>query len=194
MTSIKRLSPGQMTLATLRELFEGSPTLALDEESRDRVAQAEATVGAILDSGRTVYGINTGFGVLAQTSIPRASLTELQRNLVLSHSTGVGDNLDDATVGLILALKASSLARGHSGVRWLIIETLLALYNARVFPCIPAKGSVGASGDLAPLAHMAATLLGEGRMRHQGREMPAVEGLALAGIEPLTLAPKKGWR
>lgn len=192
MTLIQQLSPGQITLATLREIFEGSPTIALDEESRDRVAQAEATVSAILDSGRTVYGINTGFGVLAQTSIPRASLTELQRNLVLSHSTGVGDNLDDATVGLILALKATSLARGYSGVRWLIIEALLALYNARVYPCIPAKGSVGASGDLAPLAHMAATLLGEGRMRHQGRDMPAAEGLALAGIEPLTLAPKEG--
>ncbi|RUR43454.1 histidine ammonia-lyase [Vreelandella populi] len=192
MTSIQQLSPGQITLATLREIFEGSPTIALDEESRDQVAQAEATVSAILDSGRTVYGINTGFGVLAQTSIPRASLTELQRNLVLSHSTGVGDNLDDATVGLILALKATSLARGYSGVRWLIIEALLALYNARVYPCIPAKGSVGASGDLAPLAHMAATLLGEGRMRHQGRDMPAAEGLALAGIEPLTLAPKEG--
>ncbi|TKJ09676.1 histidine ammonia-lyase [Halomonas sp. 15WGF] len=192
MTSIQRLSPGQLTLATLRELFEGSPTIELDDESRARVDRAEATVSAILDSGRTVYGINTGFGVLAQTSIPRDSLTELQRNLVLSHSTGVGDNLDDATVGLILALKATSLARGHSGVRWLIIESLLALYNARVYPCIPAKGSVGASGDLAPLAHMSATLLGEGRMRHQGREMPASEGLALAGIEPLTLAPKEG--
>lgn len=192
MTSIQRLSPGQLTLATLRELYEGSPTIELDDESRARVDRAEATVSAILDSGRTVYGINTGFGVLAQTSIPRDSLTELQRNLVLSHSTGVGDNLDDATVGLILALKATSLARGHSGVRWLIIESLLALYNARVYPCIPAKGSVGASGDLAPLAHMSATLLGEGRMRHQGREMPASEGLALAGIEPLALAPKEG--
>ena len=192
MTSVQRLSPGQLTLATLRALFEDSPTIELDEESRARVARAEATVSDILDSGRTVYGINTGFGVLAQTSIPRASLTELQRNLVLSHSTGVGDNLDDATVGLILALKAASLARGHSGVRWLIIDALLALYNAQVYPCIPAKGSVGASGDLAPLAHLAATLLGEGRMRHKGREIPAVEGLALAGLAPLTLAPKEG--
>ncbi|WP_110650089.1 histidine ammonia-lyase [Salinicola peritrichatus] len=192
MTTTLRLSPGNLTLDTLRELYERSPTLTLDDASRARVDDAEATVSAILDSGRTVYGINTGFGVLAQTSIPRASLTELQRNLVLSHSTGVGDALDDATVGLILALKATSLARGHSGVRWTIIEALLALYNARVYPCIPAKGSVGASGDLAPLAHLSATLLGEGRMRHQGREMPATEGLALAGLAPLTLAPKEG--
>jgi histidine ammonia-lyase len=192
MTSVQRLSPGQLTLATLRALFEDSPAIKFDEESMARVAQAETTVSDILDSGRTVYGINTGFGVLAQTSIPHTSLTELQRNLVLSHSTGVGDDLDDATVGLILALKAASLARGHSGVRWLIIDALLALYNTQVYPCIPAKGSVGASGDLAPLAHLAATLLGEGRMRHKGREMPAVEGLALAGLTPLTLAPKEG--
>lgn len=186
------LTPGDMSLGTLRDLYENQPIITLDETARSRVVSAQATVSAILDSGRTVYGINTGFGMLAQTSIPRASLTELQRNLVLSHSTGVGSALDDATVGLILALKATSLARGHSGVRWTIIEALLRLYNARVYPCIPAKGSVGASGDLAPLAHLSATLLGEGRMRHQGREMPAAEGLALAGLEPLTLAPKEG--
>ncbi|QJQ93868.1 MULTISPECIES: histidine ammonia-lyase [Halomonadaceae] len=186
------LSPGELTLDTLRDLFERRPTLTFDAPSRARVDAAEARVVAILGSGRTVYGINTGFGILAQTSIPEASLTELQRNLVLSHSTGVGEFIDDATVGLILALKAASLARGHSGVRWEVIEALLALYNAQVYPCIPAKGSVGASGDLAPLAHLSATLLGEGRMRHAGREMSAREGLELAGLTPLVLAPKEG--
>jgi len=186
------LLPGALSLSTLRRLFETSPRLALDDDARRAVEAAEAEVAAILDSGRTVYGINTGFGLLAQTSIAPASLAELQRNLVLSHSTGLGDPLDDASVGLILALKACSLARGYSGVRWVVVEALLALYNARVFPVIPAKGSVGASGDLAPLAHLAASLLGEGYMRHQGREIAASEGLRVAGIEPLTLAPKEG--
>ena len=119
----------------------------------------------MIASGKTVYGVNTGFGLLARTRIDDARLAELQRALVLSHSAGTGPMLDDAVVRLVVALKAASLARGHSGVRWAVIEALVALVNAGVVPCIPAQGSVGASGDLAPLAHLSAVLIGEGEAR-----------------------------
>ncbi len=126
------------------------------------VRAAQATVQDIIDADAVVYGINTGFGKLAQSRIPHDKLAELQRNLVLSHSVGTGPDLAADTVRLILAMKAISLARGHSGVRPAVIEALLALANHGVTPCIPAKGSVGASGDLAPLAHMSCTLIGVG--------------------------------
>ncbi|MFS2055922.1 aromatic amino acid lyase, partial [Variovorax sp. CT11-76] len=123
---------------------------------------AQATVRRIVEAGEVVYGINTGFGKLAQTIIPPERLAELQRNLVLSHSVGTGVPLPDGVVRLVLATKAVSLARGHSGVRPEIVDALLALFNAGLLPRIPSKGSVGASGDLAPLAHMACVLIGEG--------------------------------
>lgn len=184
--------PGQFTLNELRSVYTDQLPIELDQNSRLIVDVSNRTVGEIIASNRTVYGINTGFGLLANTSIPTESLAKLQRNLLLSHCTGTGPLLDDASVALILALKMGSLARGFSGVRWQIIEALSALYNAQVFPCIPSQGSVGASGDLAPLAHMSAVLIGVGRVRHQGIEMDALEGLALAGLEPLTLGPKEG--
>ena len=139
-----------------------------------------------------VYGINTGFGLLAQTSIPREQLATLQRNLILSHSTGVGTLLGDEVVKLILVLKIIGLCRGHSGTRLKVIEALIALVEHKVFPCIPSKGSVGASGDLAPLAHLAAALLGVGQVRHQNKTIPAQKGLEIAGLKPLELAPKEG--
>jgi histidine ammonia-lyase len=142
--------------------------------------------------GEPVYGINTGFGKLAQTHIPADQLEQLQRNLILSHSVGVGPLLDDAIVRLVMLLKIAGLARGYSGVRPEVVDAMVAMVNAEVYPCIPSKGSVGASGDLAPLAHMAATLMGIGVVRHRGRNMPAAEGLALARLAPLTLAPKEG--
>ncbi|MFF7706051.1 histidine ammonia-lyase [Pseudomonas sp. NPDC007930] len=186
------IHPGHFTLADLRQVYQQQVPFSLAEEARAVVEQAADTVTRIIASKRTVYGINTGFGLLARTSIPEESLAKLQRNLLLSHCTGTGPLLDDATVGLTLALKVASLARGFSGVRWAVIEALAALYNHGVFPCIPSQGSVGASGDLAPLAHMAAVLIGVGRVRHQGREMDASEGLALAGLQPLELGPKEG--
>jgi Histidine ammonia-lyase len=136
--------------------------------------------------------VNTGFGLLARTSIPEEELARLQRNLLLSHATGTGQLLDDASVALIMALKAGSLARGFSGVRKVVIDTLLAMYNAKVYPCIPEKGSVGASGDLSPLAHMSCALIGVGEVRYQGKIMSAEEGLAIAGLKPLVLGPKEG--
>ena len=186
------LTPGAVDLATLRAIYQGQVKLALDERAHPAVEAAQQTVQTIVAEGRVVYGINTGFGKLAQTRIPAERLTELQRNLVLSHSVGVGELLADNVVRLVVATKIVSLARGHSGVRAAVIDALLAVFNAGVMPCIPAKGSVGASGDLAPLAHLTLLLLGEGQARVNGELVPAAEGLALAGVGPLTLGPKEG--
>ncbi|WP_423820688.1 histidine ammonia-lyase [Salinisphaera sp. SPP-AMP-43] len=192
MTNTINLIPGELGLDTLRELYWAQPPVEVDAGARSGVEAAEGVVRDILATDQTVYGINTGFGLLAQTRINRDSLAELQRNLLVSHSAGVGPLLDDATVGLILVLKAASLARGYSGVRWSVIEALLALYNNGVYPCVPSKGSVGASGDLAPLAHLALPLIGEGWVRIDGQQYPAADGLARAGLEAFTLAPKEG--
>ncbi|MDU4364416.1 MAG: urocanate hydratase [Klebsiella oxytoca] len=152
-----------------------------------------ACVNAILAEGRTAYGINTGFGLLAQTRISTEDLENLQRSLVLSHAAGIGEPLDDDLARLIMVLKINSLSRGFSGIRLSVIQALIGLVNAGVTPWIPAKGSVGASGDLAPLAHMSLTLLGEGRARVRGGEwLPATEALRQAGLEPITLAAKEG--
>ena len=192
MTNRLFLTPGKLTLAQLREIYSNQTSFELDSSCLPAIESSYQTVFDIIDSNRTVYGINTGFGLLARTSIPKESLVALQRNLILSHCTGTGPLLDDATVGLIMALKATSLARGFSGVSLKVIQALQKLYDAKVYPCIPSQGSVGASGDLAPLAHMSSALLGIGNVRHQGREMPATEGLAIAGLEPVVLGPKEG--
>ncbi|WP_397448441.1 histidine ammonia-lyase [Pseudomonas sp. NA-150] len=192
MQATLQLTPGQFTLEQLRVVYQQQAPFELDPAAREAVDASTRTVNEIIANERTVYGINTGFGLLARTSIPTESLAKLQRNLLLSHCTGTGPLLDDASVGLIMALKVGSLARGFSGIRWEVIQALSKLYAAKVYPCIPSQGSVGASGDLAPLAHMSAVLIGIGRVRHQGREMDAVEGLALAGLEPMVLGPKEG--
>jgi histidine ammonia-lyase len=142
--------------------------------------------------GDAAYGINTGFGLLAQTRIPNEQLELLQRNLLLSHAAGVGEALPDAVVRLVLALKINALARGHSGVTLGLIDALLALLEHEVYPLIPAQGSVGASGDLAPLAHLSVTLLGLGQVRVGGAIMTAAEGLSCAGLKPITLHAKEG--
>lgn len=185
------LQPGQLDLDDLRH-WQQAHQLQLDEASKANIEAAAATVARVLDEGRVVYGINTGFGLLANTRIPREKLTDLQRRIVLSHAAGTGELMDDAVVRLMLLLKINSLARGFSGVRLQVVEALQALLNHQVYPCVPAKGSVGASGDLAPLAHLVLPLLGEGQVRHQGQIMEAAEGLAIAGLEPLSLAPKEG--
>jgi histidine ammonia-lyase len=149
-------------------------------------------VRRIVEEGRTAYGVNTGFGSLAKTRIPAEAVTELQRRLVLSHAAGTGPLLEDRLVRGIMIAKINGLARGASGVRRSTVEALAALVNAEVYPCIPAKGSVGASGDLAPLAHMSAALMGEGEVRIEGRVRHARDGLARAGLKPLDLAAKEG--
>jgi len=172
-----KLGTGRLKLAELRAIAREAPTLGLEPAALARMQASEAAVGRILASGKPAYGINTGFGRLSQTRIAEAELEELQRNIVLSHAAGTGPLLDDATVRLSIALKIESLARGYSGVRPLLVERLLELYNRRLYPRIPAKGSVGASGDLAPLAHLSLALLGIGEVQHP---------------QPIKLAPKEG--
>jgi histidine ammonia-lyase len=187
-----RLVPGELTLAQLHAFERAHEPVELAAGTRERLAAGAAAVARIVAEGKAVYGINTGFGKLAQTHIPADQLELLQRNLVLSHSVGVGAFLSDEVVRLTMLLKVASLARGYSGVRPELVDAILALLNARIYPCIPSKGSVGASGDLAPLAHMSATLMGWGKVRHAGIVMPAADGLRIAGLAPLTLAPKEG--
>ena len=186
------LRPGALALTDLRRLWTAPLALSLDSAAKRAVDAAAETVRRVIAAGNTVYGVNTGFGLLARTRIDDARLAELQRSLVLSHSAGTGALLDDGVVRLVLALKAASLARGHSGVRWSVIEALVALANSRVVPCIPSQGSVGASGDLAPLAHLSAVLIGEGEAMLAGRTMPAREALKQAGLQPVVLGPKEG--
>ncbi len=186
------LIPGSLTLAQLRQVWQQPLQLTLDESAHQAINDSVACVEAIVAEGRTAYGINTGFGLLAQTRIATHDLENLQRSLVLSHAAGVGEPLDDNIVRLMMVLKINSLARGFSGIRLSVIQALIALVNAGVYPWIPAKGSVGASGDLAPLAHMSLTLLGEGKARYRGEWLPAVTALQKAGLAPVTLAAKEG--
>ncbi|MGI4779387.1 MAG: histidine ammonia-lyase [Janthinobacterium lividum] len=187
------LTPGQVDLRLLRRIHAGGLALALDPDMLDGMRVAQAAVQRIVADDEVVYGINTGFGKLASTRIGNDRLAELQRNLVLSHSVGTGEPLSAAVVRLVLATKAVSLARGHSGVRPALVDALLALFNAGIVPRIPAKGSVGASGDLAPLAHLACVLIGEGcAMTADGSEVTGAEAMRLVGLEPFVLGPKEG--
>ncbi|SNS27591.1 histidine ammonia-lyase [Pseudomonas segetis] len=190
--SVLTLIPGQLNLAQLRNFYQHPQQVVLDASADQGIENSVACVQGILSQGRTAYGINTGFGLLAQTRIATEDLENLQRSLVLSHAAGIGEPLDDAMVRLIMLLKVNSLSRGFSGIRRKVIDALLALINAEVYPHIPLKGSVGASGDLAPLAHMSLVLLGESQARYRSEWMPAKEALAVAGLEPLTLAAKEG--
>jgi histidine ammonia-lyase len=181
-----------LTLAQLRAVLEGPVTVTLTDSAWDAVDRGAATIAAIVAEGRTVYGVNTGFGLLANTSIAPDDLETLQKNLVLSHACGVGPLLDDAVVRLLLVLKIASLSKGASGIRRETLETLVDLVNADILPCIPSKGSVGASGDLAPLAHMSCVLIGVGEARADGETLTAEAALARIGRQPLTLGPKEG--
>jgi histidine ammonia-lyase len=183
---------GHLTLPVLRRIYQAPAALSLGADDRARIAAAAALVGKIVSAGDAAYGINTGFGLLAQTRIPDDQLALLQRNLLLSHAAGVGEPLSDAVVRLILALKVNALARGYSGISAKLIDALLALLRHEVYPVIPSQGSVGASGDLAPLAHLSAALIGIGQVRIGGKTLAAAEGLARAGLEPATLGAKEG--
>lgn len=192
-SSAVALVPGEVELALLRRIHDGEVSLILDLSAREAMKQSQAVVQEILATGQVAYGINTGFGKLAQTIIPPDRLAELQRNLVLSHSAGTGEPLSANVVRLVLATKAVSLARGHSGARPELVDALLALFNAGLMPRIPCKGSVGASGDLAPLAHMACVLIGEGEVTtKQGEVISGAQAMHLIGMTPFVLAPKEG--
>ena len=185
------LNPGAIDLATLRQLWAGTPS-RLETASLDRVRAAAAAVERIVACGETVYGINTGFGLLANERIPADRLAELQRNLILSHSCGLGEALPRHVTRLMIVLKLLGLGRGYSGVRPEVIGALQALLDRDAMPVIPVQGSVGASGDLAPLAHMTAALMGFGAIGLAGEWVAAAEALQRLGLEPLELGPKEG--
>jgi len=191
MTSLE-LNPGLLTLADLQALHAGGLTLTLNPSAHAPIAASAAVVQAAAAGDAPVYGVNTGFGKLANKRISQGELEALQRNLIRSHSVGVGAPLQPAVVRLMLALKAASLARGYSGVRQVVIDTILAVHNAGLVPYVPSQGSVGASGDLAPLSHMTLALMGEGEMLVDGLRLPALAELEKAGIAPLTLQAKEG--
>jgi histidine ammonia-lyase len=187
-----RITPGALGFGQLRALATAAHYVVLDESCWPAVEAAAAVVERAARGSAPVYGINTGFGKLATVRIAPDQIEELQRRLVLSHMCGLGPPLPDAVVRLVLALKVASIALGHSGVRRRTVELLLALLNHDALPVIPAKGSVGASGDLAPLAHVAGSLIGVGEVRLGGAAMTAAEALARIGERPLTLAAKEG--
>ncbi|MBL8698869.1 MAG: histidine ammonia-lyase [Alphaproteobacteria bacterium] len=186
------ITPGSLTLAQLRRLRHDDAPLSLDPAADAVVGRSAAAVQAVLAGGQAVYGVNTGFGKLATTRIPPDKLRELQTSLVLSHSVGVGPALAAGTVRLVAALKIASLGRGHSGVRPSVIRALAEMINRGVVPVIPAKGSVGASGDLAPLAHLSAALIGHGEAFVGGERMPAAAALRRVGLDPVALEAKEG--
>ncbi|NDV89647.1 histidine ammonia-lyase [Alteromonas sp. 345S023] len=186
------IKPGQLSLSNLREISRRKVKLSLDPAALEGIHASTQVVNDVIAENRTVYGINTGFGLLANTRIAPEDLEELQRSIVLSHAAGIGELMDDSTVKLIMTLKVNSLARGFSGIRLKVIEALITLINKEVYPCIPKKGSVGASGDLAPLAHMSTVLLGEGKARYKGEQISGGAALSIAGLDPISLAPKEG--
>ncbi len=181
-----------LALADLRRAVEHDVRVAISTDQHARLAASRAVIDDVIARHDVVYGINTGFGLLANTRIDDDKLRLLQRNLVLSHAAGVGAPLSDRVVRLIMVLKIASLCRGHSGVRPEVVEALQRLLEHGIYPRIPAKGSVGASGDLAPLAHLAAALTGIGDVRVGGRTLPADRALDDAGLAPLTLEAKEG--
>ncbi|MGA7966048.1 MAG: aromatic amino acid lyase, partial [Gammaproteobacteria bacterium] len=180
-----------LSLALLADETPSTPP-ALSSDARAAMQQSAAIVGEVLTHGKAVYGINTGFGALAGKRIADADLSALQYNLVRSHAAGVGTPLPNAVVRRIMLLKANSLASGASGISPTLVDALLALLATDVVPVIPERGSVGASGDLAPLAHLALALIGEGEARHNGTLLSGKDVTSAAGIEPLVLGPKDG--
>ena len=185
------LDPTDIDLAILRQLWSGAEA-RLDDAAMHRVAESAAAIERIVAGGETVYGVNTGFGLLANTRIPDTRLAELQTNLILSHSAGLGDPLPRHVTRLMIVLKLLGLGRGHSGVRPLVIEALQRLVDADAMPQIPSQGSVGASGDLAPLAHLIAAVMGYGRIDIAGDIVDAKAALERLSLEPLQLGPKEG--
>jgi histidine ammonia-lyase len=186
------LQPGAMRLADLHAYWRDPRPVEIDPSAWPRVDAALAAVRRVIEENRTVYGVNTGFGSLARTHIHRDDLAELQHRLVRSHACGLGEPLRPRVVRLTLLLKIGSLARGHSGVRREVIETLTALLNNDALPVLPGQGSVGASGDLAPLAHLSAALIGEGEVDLKGERTSAKAALERLGLPPLTLEAKEG--
>ena len=186
------LVPGELSLAKMRDVYFNGVQLKLGADTWKTIQVAQALVKKTVDSGEIVYGVNTGFGRLAQKHIEPELLSELQHNLILSHATGVGAYLDDQTVRLILMLKINGLSRGVSGIRSVVLELLISMLNNDVLPAIPEKGSVGASGDLAPLAHMSLPIIGEGKVHLNGEYLSSKNAFKKLGLEHLQLTAKEG--
>ncbi len=197
---ILELYGDRLTLEELERVAgDNAPRVVLADAARPGIEAARKVVDDAVAEGRVVYGLTTGFGALAEVVIPTERITELQENLIRSHAAGIGEPLPESEVRAIMTLRANVLALGHSGVRPVVIERILDLLNHRIHPVVPARGSVGASGDLAPLSHIALALMGEGDVRvpdeegpHATRRVPAAEALRAAGLEPLKLAAKEG--
>jgi histidine ammonia-lyase len=186
------LSGQTLTLEEIAAVACDSREVTVADAAWSKIKASRQVVEAVVTSGETAYGINTGFGKLADVRISNGDLKALQRNLVLSHASGLGEPLPESETRAMLLLRANVLAKGHSGVRPIVLETLVALLNRRIHPIIPSRGSVGASGDLAPLAHLALALIGEGEVIYQGKRVGACCALSEAGIAPLTLEAKEG--
>jgi histidine ammonia-lyase len=186
------ISPGKLEWDDLRQIRLGPQRLNLTEAAWSAVRDSALAVTRVLASGQVIYGLNTGFGKLASTRIPDSEHTQLQLNLLRSHAVGVGEPLSDPVVRMMLLLKAASLGRGYSGVSPALIVALLDLLAHDLLPVVPAKGSVGASGDLAPLAHLCLPLIGEGQVRWRGQIWPAAQALQSCGLQPVTLGAKEG--
>jgi histidine ammonia-lyase len=181
-----------VTLGELRRAWLEPVEVSLGDDARRRIAESRELIEDVVAHGDQVYGVNTGFGQLASVRVGDSELAHLQENLVRSHAVGVGEDLDDNIVRLVMLMKVIALAEGFSGVRLELVEKLCDLINNNIYPRIPSRGSVGASGDLAPLAHMAGALIGIGEVRIDGTPVPAQVALQEAGIEPIRLGPKEG--
>ena len=186
------LIPGQTTLEQLVRIYREELPVTLDRTAKPGIERAAAAIKAAAAGDVPVYGVNTGFGKLASMRIAPEDTATLQRNLILSHCCGVGDAIPRRHARLLMVLKLLSFGRGASGIRWEFVELLESMLAAGVTPQIPAQGSVGASGDLAPLAHMTAVIIGEGMAEYQGQILPGAKALAAAGLSPLQLGPKEG--
>jgi len=186
------LNPGEVTLGELERLYREGDPVSLSPDTRPFIEASADIIAKAAAGDAPVYGVNTGFGKLASVRIAPGDAATLQRNLIRSHCCGVGAPVDDAITRLTMILKLISLGRGASGVRWAVVDLLQAMLARGISPVIPSQGSVGASGDLAPLAHMTAAMIGEGEATFQGEVMPAADALAKAGLAPITLGPKEG--
>ena len=187
-----KLDGNSLSLESFHAIVERQAEVSLCEKARERIKKARTVVDKAILKGERVYSINTGFGILSKVTIPPESLDELQVNLIRSHCAGVGEIHSETESRAILLLRTNVLAKGMSGVRPELVDFLISMLNKRIHPVIPSKGSVGASGDLAPLAHLACVIIGEGEAMYRGLRMTGGEALNKAGMKPLKLAPKEG--
>lgn len=185
------LNPGQLSINNIESLLNSKQQIKLDSSAYASIKKSYEIVQRVIREDRTVYGINTGFGLLANTKVSDKNLKDLQRRIILSHAAGVGPHLHKDIVRLVMLLKINSLSRGYSGVSIELVDKLIEIYNSGIIPLIPEKGSVGASGDLAPLAHMSMILIGEGKVLLDDQEMMSEEALKLKNITPIELVKKK---